>query len=128
MQQQQAVCVTRGQIQIVQHYQYRQAARGHFARLLQGQMLMRQIQRCGRLVQQQTALLGTVPHLRQHSRQMHALTLTAGQRQIAAGSQVADIRRRHGGTQDIGITPLTAGVRHTPHGNHFLDLKGKGQR
>ena len=34
----------------------------------------------------------------------------------------------HPHPMDIGITPLTAGVRHTPHGNHFLDLKGKGQR
>src|SRR3990167_6257682 len=63
------------------------------------------------LIEQQHLPLTARPELRQHPRQVHALTLAAGQSQVAAHGQVQRIGRLQRLLDDLLITQAAAGVR-----------------
>ena len=78
LQQQQAVAVTRSQIEVMQNHQHGCALLDESASGLQRGVLMKWIEHRRGLIEQQHLPFPTGPELRQHPRLMHALTLTTG--------------------------------------------------
>ena len=111
----------------MQYHDHRQTTRRHISRLLQDQLLMRQIERRGGLVEQQAALPCRIPDLTQYPRKVHALTLTTRQRQITARCQMTDISGMHSLHNNRIILLLAAGMWQAAHSYDFGDTKGECQ-
>ncbi|MNE60510.1 hypothetical protein D3C80_1556570 [compost metagenome] len=111
----------------MENHQHCHATLGKRPHGLQGGVLVQRVKHRGGFVQQQYLPAAPGPELRQHPRQVHALALTTGKRQVAATGQMTGIRRVQRLRDDFGIPFASGVVRHTPHGHDLLDAEGKVQ-
>lgn len=127
MQQQDPIGVQRGQIEIVQHAAdaQRLLARQR-AQQAQGVLLVIQVQRRGRLVEEQPG--GgrlRLPQLRQHPRQLHPLLFAAGKLTVVALRQRQAVGLFHHLLERLMLVAFA--VRRSPHADHFFHAEGKRQ-